>query len=71
MMEFNQTILNVHRNEGPEYRDSIEIGTAKTGIIKCYGDASRPEEFRKRLINAITLCQQGLAERARVEGGSP
>jgi len=70
-MEYNQTILNIHRSEGPEYRDSIEIGTGKAGIIKVYGDASRPEEFRKRLINAITLCQQGLAEKARVEGGSP
>jgi hypothetical protein len=71
MAEYNLVHLHVHRNEGPEYRDSIEIGTTKTGIIKCYGDASRPEEFRKRLMNAITLCQQGLAEKARVEGGSP
>ena len=60
-MEYNQTILNVHRNEGPEYRDSIELGTSKVGIIKVYGNASCPEEFEARLRAMITLRERALA----------
>ena len=38
--------------------DSLEIGSTKTGIIKCYGDASRPEVFMKRIENMITLRER-------------
>ena len=60
-MEYNQVHLHIHRNEGPEYRDSLEIGSTKTGTIKCYGDASRPEEFQQRIANMITLRERALA----------
>jgi hypothetical protein len=59
--EYNQTHLHVHRDEGPTYRDSLELGTAKTGVIKIYGDASRPEEFEARLRAMITLRERALA----------
>ena len=60
MSEPNLTHLHIHRNEGPEYRDSLEIGTAKTGVIKVYGDASKPEEFEQRIRNMITLKERAL-----------
>lgn len=45
-----------HVSDGPEYKDSIEIGTAgKGGAIKCYGDASKPAEFETRLKEMIRL----------------
>lgn len=56
------TVIHIHRSEGPEYRDSIELGTAKSGSIKCYGDASRPDDFKKRLSNMIELRRQAIEE---------
>jgi len=51
-----EEVIHIHRNEGPAYQDSIEIGSAsKGGAIKCYGDASKPEEFEKRLKAMILL----------------
>jgi hypothetical protein len=36
--------------------DSIEIGTpSKGGVLKVYGNFSRPEEFRARIDKAIEL----------------
>jgi hypothetical protein len=61
MAEYNLVHLHIHRNEGPEYRDSIEIGTAKTGVIKVYGDASRPEEFEQRIRDMFTIRERALA----------
>lgn len=40
-------------NENP---DSIEIGTpAKGGGIKVYGDFSKPDEFKKKIDNAVEV----------------
>ncbi|OPY44059.1 MAG: hypothetical protein A4E42_01094 [Methanoregulaceae archaeon PtaU1.Bin222] len=42
--------------EGPAFQDSIEIGTpGKGGAIKVYGDFSQPEEFEKRIRDAVSL----------------
>jgi len=42
--------------EGPAFQDSIEIGTpGKGGAIKVYGDFSQPDEFEKRIRDAIRL----------------
>ena len=48
-------VAHVVRHARP---DSLEIGSTKTGIIKCYGDASRPEVFMKRIENMITLRER-------------
>ena len=68
-MEPNITHLHIHRQEG-ERRDSIELGTGKAGIIKCYGDASRPEEFEARIRTMLTLRERALAMQAAA-GGAP
>jgi hypothetical protein len=42
--------------EGPAFQDSIEIGTpGKGGAIKIYGDFSQPNEFEKRIRDAVRL----------------
>ena len=42
--------------EGPVFQDSIEIGTpGKGGAIKVYGDFSQPDEFEKRIREAVRL----------------
>jgi len=42
--------------EGPVFQDSIEIGTpGKGGAIKVYGDFSQPDEFEKRIQDAVRL----------------
>jgi hypothetical protein len=42
--------------EGPVFQDSIEIGTpGKGGAIKVYGDFSQPDEFEKRMWDAVRL----------------
>jgi len=42
--------------EGPVFQDSIEIGTpGKGGAIKVYGDFSQPDEFEKRIRDAVLL----------------
>jgi hypothetical protein len=41
------------KNDNP---DSLEIGTAsKGGGLKIYGNFERPEEFKKRIDNALEL----------------
>ena len=49
-----QTLLGLlAQDENP---DSIEISTpAKGGAIKVYGDFSKPEEFKKKVDNAIDV----------------
>jgi hypothetical protein len=42
--------------EGLVFQDSIEIGTpGKGGAIKIYGDFSQPDEFEKRIRDAVRL----------------
>ena len=42
--------------EGPAFQDSIEIGTpGKGGAVKVYGDFGQPEEFEKRIRDAVRL----------------
>ena len=42
--------------EGPVFQDSIEIGTpGKGGAIKVYGDYSQPDDFEKRIRDAVRL----------------
>ena len=42
--------------ESPLYQDSIEIGTpGKGGAIKVYGDFGSPEDFQKRITDAVRL----------------
>ena len=42
--------------EVPVFQDSIEIGTpGKGGAIKVYGDFSQPDEFEKRIRDAVRL----------------
>lgn len=47
---------HVHRDEGPRYTDSIEIGTAgKGGALKVFGNLDDPEGFEKRIREAFRL----------------
>jgi len=42
--------------EGPSFQDSIEIGTpGKGGAIKIYGDFGKPDEYEKRIRDAVHL----------------
>jgi len=42
--------------EGSAFQDSIEIGTpGKGGAIKIYGDFGQPDEFEKRIRDAVRL----------------
>lgn len=42
--------------EGPAFQDSIEIGTpGRGGAIKIYGDFGQPDEFEKRIRDAVRL----------------
>jgi len=50
-------VTHLVRNERP---DSLEVGSMRTGIIKVYGDASKPEEFEKRVMNMITLRERAV-----------
>jgi hypothetical protein len=42
--------------ESPTYQDSIEIGTpGKGGAIKIYGDFGDPDDFQRRISEAVRL----------------
>ena len=42
--------------EGSAFQDSIEIGTpGKGGAIKIYGDFGQPDEYEKRIRDAVRL----------------
>jgi hypothetical protein len=54
--------VSVHKqvNDNP---DSIEIGTpSKGGAIKVYGDFSKPEEFKKKISQAVEVRQYANAK---------
>ena len=54
-----ETVEHIHRNEGPVYQDSIEIGTAaKGGGIKVYFDASNISDAEDRLNVALLLREK-------------
>lgn len=45
--------ITKHINEEP---DSMELGTpAKGGALKIYGNYDKPEEFRKKIEEAISM----------------
>lgn len=47
---------HVHRDEGPRYTDSIEIGTpGRGGVVKVFGNLDDPEGFEKRIREAFRL----------------
>jgi hypothetical protein len=53
--------------ETPTYQDSIEIGTpGKGGAIKVYGDFGDPEDFEKRITEAVRLRKAAVE---MMEGG--
>jgi hypothetical protein len=53
--------------ESPTYQDSIEIGTpGKGGAIKVYGDFGNPEDFEKRIAEAVRLRKAAVE---MLEGG--
>jgi len=39
-------------------KDSIEIGNAKSGTIKIYGDFSKPEEIKKKVLSAVEILKE-------------
>ena len=39
-------------------QDSIEIGNAKTGVVKVYFNGEKPEEAQKKLTDAIKLLRE-------------
>jgi hypothetical protein len=58
-MMMTETVEHIHRNEGPVYQDSLEIGTAaKGGGLKVYFDASNLADAETRLENAIALREK-------------
>lgn len=63
---------HVHRDEGPRYTDSIEIGTpGRGGVIKVFGNLDDPEAFERRIREAFRLREiaQTLQERQQ-QGGA-
>ncbi len=52
--------IHVNRTENP---DSIEIGTpSKGGAIKVYGNFTEPDDFKKKIDNAIEVRKYFEAE---------
>jgi hypothetical protein len=41
-----------------QQQDSIEIGGAKTGVVKVYCNFENPETANKKILNAILLLQE-------------
>jgi len=64
-------VKHLHTQEGPQFRDSLEIGTEKFGKIKVYGDADDPEGFMKRIKEMTTLRERAqlLMAGSSPEGG--
>lgn len=61
-----QTVTHIHRQEGPLFQDSVEIGTpSKGGALKIYFNAADPEDAKKRVSNAfqVRVFAQELADR--------
>jgi DNA primase catalytic subunit len=51
-----ETVVHLHRQDGPQFRDSIEIGSpGKGGSMKVYFDASLPEDAEHRIRSTIRL----------------
>lgn len=49
-------LQHVTKQEGPQYSDSITIGTpSKGGEIKVYGNLDDPEGFERRIREAFRL----------------
>lgn len=48
--------VHVHRQEGPVFQDSVEIGTpSKGGALKVYFNAADPEDAKSRVQNAFLV----------------
>jgi len=44
-------------------KDSIEIGTpSKGGSIKVYGDMNKPDDFKKKIENALEVVKDARAK---------
>ena len=57
---------HVHRDEGPRYTDSIELGTpGRGGVVKVFGNLDDPEAFERRIREAFRLREiaRDLADR--------
>jgi len=53
---FPGTYQHIHRQEGPQYSSSIEIGTpSKGGTLKIYFDPGDPVDEEKRITEAFRL----------------
>lgn len=50
-----------------QYPDSIEIGTAKGGVMKVYFDASKPDETKTRIDNAAAALNYAISVKVSVE----
>ena len=67
---YNQpvTVTHIHRQEGPIFQDSIEIGTpGKGGSLKIYFNAADVEDAKTRVRNAFLVRDyaQDLLEKKR------
>lgn len=50
------TVIHLHRQDGPQFKDSIEIGSpGKGGSVKIYFDASDPADAEVRIRNVMRL----------------
>lgn len=57
-----ETVIHLHRQDGPQFKDSIEIGSpGKGGSIKVYFDASLPEDAEHRIRSTIRLKKLALS----------
>lgn len=49
-------VIHIHKQEGPQFKDSIEIGTpGKGSSVKVYFDAGCPEDAEVRIRNVMRL----------------
>ena len=55
-------VTHIHKKEGPEYNDSIEIGaTSKGGSIKIYLNTGDPVESERRIKEGMRLRKLALS----------
>ena len=58
--DFEKQIIDLVKSM--QSQDSIEIGNAKTGVVKVYCDFSRPSEAEAKLTDAIKILKTKRSE---------
>lgn len=66
-----EPVIHLHKWSGPQYLDSIEIGTAgKGGSMKVYFDANDTKDAERRIDNAVAMRKYAQEAIARATSGA-